>query len=99
MLKTLRTLGYAEVTFAGESLWGAAGDGGRGHEFHYSEIVADGGRAEGWQPAYHLRHRRAEAAAAEGFAKGGVLASYVHLHWAARPQAVEHFLARCEASS
>ena len=89
MLKTLKTLGYAEVTFAADSLWGAAGEGCRGHEFHYSEIVADGGRAEGWQAAYHLRHRRTEAIAAEGFAKGGVLASYVHLHWASRPRAVE----------
>ncbi len=99
MLKTLKTLGYAEVTFAADSLWGAAGEGCRGHEFHYSEIVADGGRAEGWQAAYHLRHRRTEAIAAEGFAKGGVLASYVHLHWASRPRAVERFLARCEESA
>ncbi len=96
MLKTLKTLGYTEATFTGDWLWGAAGDACRGHEFHYSEIVADRGRAEGWQPAYHLHHRREEAVAVEGFAKGRVLASYVHLHWASRPRAVERFLARCE---
>jgi cobyrinic acid a,c-diamide synthase len=99
MLKSLKTLGYAEATFADDGLWGAAGEGCRGHEFHYSEIVADRGRAEGWRPAYHLRHRRAAEVAAEGFARGGVLASYVHLHWASRPGAVAHFLARCEQRS
>ena len=99
MLKTLKTLGYAEATFAGDSLWGAAGQCCRGHEFHYSEIAADRGRSEGWRPAYHLRHRRSETAAAEGLAKGGVLAGYVHLHWASRPQAVEHFLSRCQERS
>ena len=99
MLKTLKTLGYAEATFAGDSLWGAAGQCCRGHEFHYSEIAADRGPSEGWRPAYHLRHRRSETAAAEGLAKGAVLAGYVHLHWASRPQAVEHFLSRCQERS
>ncbi len=99
MLKTLKTLGYAEATFAGDSLWGAAGQCCRGHEFHYSEIAADRGPSEGWRPAYHLRHRRSETAAFEGLAKGAVLAGYVHLHWASRPQAVEHFLSRCQERS
>ena len=47
MLKTLKTLGYTEATFTGDWLWGAAGDACRGHEFHYSEIVADRGRGGG----------------------------------------------------
>ena len=70
MLPRLKTLGYAEVSLAGDSLWGAAGDGCRGHEFHYSEIVADDALAEGWRPAYSLRRRRAASPVAEGFAKG-----------------------------
>ncbi len=59
MLPRLKSLGYAEVSLAGDSLWGAAGDGCRGHEFHYSQIVADDALAEGWRPAYSLRRRRA----------------------------------------
>ena len=54
MLPRLKTLGYAEVSLAGDCLWGAAGDGCRGHEFHYSEIVADDALAKGWRPAYSL---------------------------------------------
>jgi cobyrinic acid a,c-diamide synthase len=95
MLANLKTLGYAEVTLRGDSLWGAAGDSCRGHEFHYSDLVVDGSLTDGWRPAYAVRRRRGEPDAAEGFAKGRVLASYVHLHWAARPPAVAHFLACC----
>ena len=90
MLASLKTLGYAEVTLQADSLWGAAGDTCRGHEFHYSDLVVDSSLTDGWQPAYAMRRRRGELGAAEGFAKGRVLASYVHLHWAARPQAVAH---------
>jgi cobyrinic acid a,c-diamide synthase len=96
MLAKLKTLGYADVTLAGDSLWGAAGDACRGHEFHYSEIVADQAAAEGWRPAYFLRHRQAAAAVSEGYQRGRVLASYVHLHWGSRVAAVDHLLACCE---
>jgi cobyrinic acid a,c-diamide synthase len=37
------------------------------------------------------------ATEAEGFARGSILASYIHLHWAADTAAVRHFLARCLA--
>ena len=43
MLEKLKVLGYTEVTWAADSLWGAAGDVARGHEFHYSEITAQDG--------------------------------------------------------
>ena len=98
MLPRLKTLGYAEVSLADDSLWGAAGDRCRGHEFHYSQIVADDALAEGWRPAYWLRRRRAMIPASEGFAKGRLLASYVHLHWASQPTIAERFLACCEGT-
>lgn len=98
MLPRLKTLGYAEVSLATDSLWGPAGQVCRGHEFHYSEIIGDDGAAEGWQAAYSVRRRRAEPST-EGFARGNVLASYVHLHWASRPDAIGHFLSRCGATS
>jgi cobyrinic acid a,c-diamide synthase len=108
MLEKLKVLGYTEVTWAADSLWGAAGDTARGHEFHYSQItpVGNGLRsaaenatqdspAAGWQPAYTVGRRRT-VPALEGFRRGRVLAGYVHLHWASRPQAIQHFLSYCE---
>jgi cobyrinic acid a,c-diamide synthase len=98
MREKLKVLGYAEVTWAADSLWGTAGQTARGHEFHYSEITAEEGAAEGWQPAYTVCRRRAESVCG-GFLKNRILAGYVHLHWASRPDAVHHFLSCCEQRS
>ena len=95
MLEKLHVLGYAEVEWAADSLWGGGREIGRGHEFHYSHITAQDVEAEGWQPACTVCRRRSEPAL-EGFRRGRILASYVHLHWASRPQAINHFLSCCE---
>jgi cobyrinic acid a,c-diamide synthase len=94
MMSRLCHLGYVEVALQNDGLWGPAGWKCRGHEFHYSEIAAVGSSA-GWQPAYALSRPRAGAHRNEGFARGNVLASYVHLHWASRPESVQFFLNRC----
>jgi cobyrinic acid a,c-diamide synthase len=98
MLEKLRVLGYTEVAWAADCLWGRAGEVARGHEFHYSRITADFGPAEGWRPAYSLGGRRASAGC-EGFVKGRIQAGYAHLHWASRPEAIGHFLSCCEERS
>jgi cobyrinic acid a,c-diamide synthase len=98
MLEKLKTLGYAEVAWAGGSLWGEAGQIARGHEFHYSEITAEPRPADGWQPAYTVCRPRTEPACG-GFFRDRVLAGYVHLHWASRPEAIDHFLCCCEQRS
>ena len=41
MLQRLRALGYREITLTAAGLLGPAGTRARGHEFHYSEIVAE----------------------------------------------------------
>lgn len=88
MLPHLKSLGYVEVTLVENSLWGAPGAVLRGHEFHYSEL-AEGNRSEGvWAPVYRLKRRQSEEISFEGFQQGKILASYVHLHWAAQPAAV-----------
>ena len=98
MLPKLKVLGYTEVAWTADTLWGRAGQVARGHEFHFSEIAAADGPTNGWQPAYTVRRRGAEPAN-EGFCKGNVLAGYVHLHWASRPEAMRHFLTRCKERS
>jgi cobyrinic acid a,c-diamide synthase len=98
MLPKFKTLGYVELAWTTDTLWGAAGDRLRGHEFHYSEIAADEAGACGWQSACTVHRRRAEPVPA-GFAKQRVLAGYVHLHWASRADALRRFLSSCEARS
>jgi cobyrinic acid a,c-diamide synthase len=98
MLEKLKVLGYAEVAWLGGSLWGSAGQAARGHEFHYSEITAAPQPADGWQPAYTVRRVRAEPTSG-GFCRNRVLAGYVHLHWASRPEAIAHFLCCCQERS
>ena len=94
-LDRLKTLGYVEVTFEADCLWGSVGKKIRGHEFHYSEIVTEDFEASGWNRAYSLSRRRAGEVEAEGFTRGNVLVSYVHLHWASVAEATAEFVKRC----
>jgi len=95
MLERLRTLGYVEVELAADAAWGSAGQRLRGHEFHYSEIESDELAAGGWERAYRLNRRRGGDERSEGFQRGRVLASYVHLHWASRPEAAGRLVDAC----
>lgn len=84
-------LGYAEVTLLHHSLWGTPGDTCRGHEFHFSDLSLDEPGATDWQRVYQVDYRGG-LRTLEGYQKGRVLASYVHLHFASRPQALSHLL-------
>ncbi len=99
MLDRRKALGYVEVTLQQDALWGPPGTTIRGHEFHYSEIVDDHTAAAGWERVYSIRRRRSETTEPAGFQKGNVLAGYPHLHWASKPDAVDHFLHRCEEAA
>jgi cobyrinic acid a,c-diamide synthase len=94
MCQRRKSLGYVEVTLSRDSLWGRRGDRLRGHEFHYSELIGKPSGDSGWQTAYEMRHRQSDAVTAEGFQRGRVLASYTHIHFASRPEAVRHFVAQ-----
>lgn len=98
MCERRKSLGYVEVTLSHDSLWGCRGERLRGHEFHYSELLADPAAGSDWQTAYEARHRQSDAVTREGFQRGRVLASYMHLHFASRPAAVQRFVA-CLAES
>ncbi len=78
------SIGYREaVALAGSPLW-EAGETVRGHEFHYSAVAGDGAAA--WELAAR------GTAQHEGFVAGGVHASYLHVHWAAFPQAARRLV-------
>jgi len=95
MLDRLKMLGYAEVALAADSLWGPAGRVCRGHDFHYSEIVGSPPADLGWTQVYRVRRGDRAPAESEGFQNGRVLASYVHLHFASRPELAAHFVTTC----
>ncbi len=90
-----KALGYVEATLRKDSLWGGAGDKLRGHEFHYSELIDDPTATPGWETLYTVQRRRSPKDEVEGFQCGSILASYLHLHLASRPAAIEHFIKQC----
>ncbi len=80
MRRTRFRLGYREVEVTGVD--GLAGLRARGHEFHYSELVAP---PRGAQAAYRVRDARGEPLGTEGYRVGTALGSYIHLHFASCP--------------
>jgi cobyrinic acid a,c-diamide synthase len=82
------SIGYREAAAIAPSACWAGGEAVRGHEFHYSQVEPrDGGDAAAWTLAARGR------AWPEGFAAGGVHASFLHVHWAAFPQAARRLVA------
>ncbi len=78
---TIRALVDTPLLRAGETL--------RGHEFHYStweDVPAD------LPHAYSARLRRGGAERAEGFARGDLLASYIHVHFWSEPALAGRFV-------
>jgi cobyrinic acid a,c-diamide synthase len=84
MQQRLQRIGYYLGVLQADSILGAAGTPLRGHAFHYSSCVY-----ERTQTAYLLNGQ------VEGYCRGNLLASYLHLHFAGCPQVVEHWLRRC----
>jgi cobyrinic acid a,c-diamide synthase len=97
MLARRKALGYVEASPERDSLFAAAGETMRGHEFHYSE-VAPGEEGGPWRPAYRVSRRRDATERPEGFECGRVLASYVHLHFASHPGAAARLVRACQES-
>ena len=53
--------------------------------------------AEDFPWAFRVERKRTGAAHSGGYARGNVLASYLHLNLAGLPDAADSFLARCRA--
>ena len=87
MTPRLVDFGYTTVTFTRDCLLGPAGTVIRGHSFHYSRLAGP--------PACETAYTLLKSDKPEGFTNpaGNVLASYIHLHFAAHPGVVEHLIA------
>lgn len=90
MRDRLAAIGYRELTPIG---FGEAGFMARGHEFHHSEIIAESltPEASGWHAAFRQRASDGSTATA-GWSRGGVFASYIHIHFASAPEFVGYLL-------
>ena len=87
------TLGYRETVVVRDSSVLSSGDLVCGHEFHRSHLTV-----EPSEPVYHswrYGKRGQVEQVGEGWGVNGVHASYLHLHWGARPDIPARFLQRC----
>ncbi|MEV3856556.1 cobyrinate a,c-diamide synthase [Streptomyces sp. NPDC050095] len=82
------TLGYREAVAVSDSVLAPAGARMRGHEFHRTVMEPGAGPAPAW--GMRLPQPRVE-----GFVQQGVHASYLHTHWAARPDVAARLVDRC----
>jgi len=89
MTGKLVDFGYVTVVFTQDCLLGPKGTTIRGHSFHYSRICSSSQVATSYQVEFSLSGRQQE----EGYTCGNVLASYVHLHFRAKPAVAAHFAA------
>jgi cobyrinic acid a,c-diamide synthase len=80
------TLGYREAVAVRDSPVARVGERFRGHEFHRTAVR----RGPGAEPAWQWRD-----AEPEGFTAPNHLASYLHLHWAGRPELARRFTEAC----
>ncbi|MFE1954805.1 cobyrinate a,c-diamide synthase [Streptomyces sp. NPDC059524] len=82
------TLGYRDAVAVSDSVLAPAGARMRGHEFHRTVLEPGAGPAPAW--GMRLPQPRVE-----GFVQGGVHASYLHTHWAGRPEVARRLVERC----
>ncbi|MGX1671744.1 cobyrinate a,c-diamide synthase [Streptomyces sp. NPDC055400] len=81
------TLGYREAVAVSDNVLAANGTRVRGHEFHRTVVEPGAGASPAWGVTRPGRR-------VEGFVQGGVHASYLHVHWAAVPQAARRIVAQ-----
>ena len=83
------TLGYRSAVAAADSVIARAGDRVRAHEFHRTSVTNEAG----YRPAWQL-----SSGTSEGFIRGRMVASYLHLHWAGQPSFAARFAAAAGAA-
>ncbi|MFD5124396.1 cobyrinate a,c-diamide synthase [Streptomyces sp. NPDC058385] len=81
------TLGYRDAVAVSDSVLAANGTRVRGHEFHRTVVEPGSGATPAWGITRPERR-------VEGFVRGGVHASYLHVHWASVPQAARRIVAQ-----
>ncbi|MBR1671629.1 MAG: cobyrinate a,c-diamide synthase [Fretibacterium sp.] len=94
MNSRLQTVGYVEATALTDTVLCPKGTVLRGHEFHFSSLTKDAAEAD-FPDAFLLERKRTGETYSGGYARGNVLASYLHLNLLGFPAAAERFLKNC----
>lgn len=97
MSKKLQTVGYIEASSLSDNVLSGAGTVLRGHEFHFSTMDASETGDDAFPWAFEIKKMRTGACYKGGYAKGNILASYLHLHFAGNPDAAARFVQKCAA--
>ncbi|MDR3577504.1 MAG: cobyrinate a,c-diamide synthase [Anaerolineaceae bacterium] len=87
------SMGYREVQLSGSSFLGEAGSKLRGHEFHYSRWQSD--VAQNLAPYSILNRKPDKGSWREGYSKGNLLASYIHIHFSQNPLIGKNIVQAC----
>lgn len=95
MGERFKALGYREITAKEDTLLGPKGLTARGHEFHYSSIQQDADTST-TPTVYTMSGRKGFIDTPEGFVHANTLGSYIHLHFASRPEMAEAFVQTCK---
>lgn len=85
MTGRLRSLGYRKAQSINETFFGPAGTIFRGHEFHWSDIEYNQETTPLWQVCKVDSTEQSPA----GYQEKNLFASYIHLHFASNPTAIE----------
>jgi cobyrinic acid a,c-diamide synthase len=97
MTDKIAALGYRHAVARHANLLSDPGEELRGHEFRYSRWETDAPVADS-ECAWQLRGSHAEAPVdSGGFARGNLLASYVHIHFGQRADLADRFVAKLSA--
>jgi len=89
MTGRLVQFGYVTVEFTGDCLLGPKDTVIRGHSFHYSQITSQDEIGTSYRVQYSISGKEE----LEGFYRGNILASYIHLHFRANPVVAKNFVA------
>lgn len=93
MQKRRAALGYVTARTVCPTLLGPADTVLKGHEFHYSILEYDAPPA---RPPLEMQQAFAPGVSPGGYAADHLFASYLHLHWAANPEAARYFSRACQ---
>lgn len=92
MKEKLVSLGYVTARCAKDTLLGPQAMTLKGHEFHYSELE---GEIKEDDLAFEVVRNRSGKRVRVGYAKGNILASYIHIHFGTNIESAVNFVEKC----